>query len=744
MCCQLTNDAKGLPQTLRLDSVSELQSLPVDPRYLPGRGLRPALGDHTDPPRGGGPGEVDMRLLSLVLLLLALWHLRAELPLPGQLPPRAPSGPALVSIGSRDTVTLGPELTAPQPDSPGSFSRKGLVLEGSPGGTCCRRSDMGLPPWALLLLPLLPAGSPQEWPRYQLDVQRSVRAQEGQCVYVPCSFSHPRSSWSPPTPLMYWFREGDREDSDAPVATSAAGRRVKDETRGRFLLPGDPRTNNCSLVVRPATRADSGVYFFRVERGDIRYSYRHTKLTLDVTELTQKPHVHIGEPLRAGHPAELACSLPGTCEEAGPLAFSWAGAAVTSLDPAGRGTSTLSLTPGPQHHDSNLTCRVTLTRTGASTERTVRLNVTCAWEPGRVCAGVGVTGTVTASIAHGNGSGRSGVLGRPPAEGCVCSWHGPGPAEPPGLCASPSCSPLPLPAALGTLRNASFFSVPECQALHLLCEAPSNPPASLSWFRGSPALNGTRISNSSTLELSPAGPSVEGELTCLAQHPLGSQHFSLNLLAQYPPRLLDLSCSPEDEDRGLLCSCSARAWPAPALRWRLGEQLLEGSRSNGSVGYWGLWVNSSLRLSGVLSSEVRLICEAQNLRGSMSAALLLQPGKPVVLAGLVQGALGGAGAMAVLSLCLCLLFLGIAKARKDRGSGRPAAREDEDPVMGSVAWVSGQWPGVLAGSPPAPAPPAARGLFTNTAQPQLLSAVGSGPGCPCGAQRMEAPFLDDI
>lgn len=47
-----------------------------------------------------------------------------------------------------------------------------------------------------------------------------------------------------------------------------------------------------------------------------------------------------------------------------------------------------------------------------------------------------------------------------------------------------------------------------------------------------------------------------------------------------PPQLLGPSCSQEDE--GLHCSCSSQARPAPSLRWRLGEGLLEGNFSNAS------------------------------------------------------------------------------------------------------------------------------------------------------------------
>ncbi|XP_037371471.1 sialic acid-binding Ig-like lectin 14 [Talpa occidentalis] len=353
---------------------------------------------------------------------------------------------------------------------------------------------MGLLPSALLLLlPLLrgEGGPPQETPGFELRVQSFVRVQEGDCVSVSCSFSFPRNPRGFPTPHIYWFRDGDRE-YDAPVATSDRWRPVRAETRDRFLLPGDPGANNCSLSIRPARRADAGTYYLQVETGHDTYSFRKTKLQLDVTALTQKPDIHFGEPLRAGRPAKLACRLPGLCKGHS-LSFSWAGEALASMDLNKLRSPELTLTPRPQDHGSLLTCRVAPPGPGAGTERTVRLDVAYAPQ------------TVTVSIAHGNGS------------------------------------------AFRNPQNASSVPVPEGQSLHLVCEAPSNPPASLSWFREGRALSPSGSSAPGVLELPRVGAGAGGVLTCLAQHPLGSHHVSFSLSVQRSPG--DCSCDPE-EPRG--------------------------------------------------------------------------------------------------------------------------------------------------------------------------------------------------
>uniref|UniRef100_A0A4W2G6T7 Sialic acid binding Ig like lectin 5 n=1 Tax=Bos indicus x Bos taurus TaxID=30522 RepID=A0A4W2G6T7_BOBOX len=520
----------------------------------------------------------------------------------------------------------------------------------------------------LLLLPLLWGESLQENPGYRLRVQESLTVQAGLGVLVPCNFSYPWSSWySSMEPFIYWFREGDGPHSD-PVATNNPKRRVKMETRGRFRLPRDPSDNDCSLSIRDARMSDTGVYYFRVERDDVKYSYRDKKLNLQVTE---KPDIHFLEPLESGRPTKLTCRLSLACDEPHPLLFSWVGDAFDAMKPDTLHSSELTLTPRPQDHGTNLTCLVTLQGSQVALERTIWLNVSYAPRNLRI------------SLSFRNVT------------------------------------------AFKILQNTSSILISEGQELQLLCVADSNPPAQLSWFRGSPALEATPISSTGVLELPCVGAAEEGEFTCRAQNPLDFQNIFLSLIVvcecgvswgqeagvpgrggvplippispTAPPQLLGPSCSQEDES--LRCSCSSRARPAPSLHWRLGKGLLEGNFSNASFevssSSAGPWANGSLSLREGLSSGISLSCEALNIHGARSGSVLLLPGKPAFL---VVGALGGAGAMALLSLCLCFLFFYILKARRKQAAMRPEGVDDEDPVMGTVAWGSRKKP--CSDSPP--------------------------------------------
>ncbi|KAM6154442.1 sialic acid-binding Ig-like lectin 14 [Erethizon dorsatum] len=90
-------------------------------------------------------------------------------------------------------------------------------------------------------------------------------------------------------------------------------------------------------------------------------------------------------------------------------------------------------------------------------------------------------------------------------------------------------------SSLKTLSNGSALSLLEEQFLRLVCEADSNPPAFLSWFQKGKAPSPSQVSASGVLELSRVGTEDGGGFTCQAQHPLGTQHFSLSLSVQRSP-----------------------------------------------------------------------------------------------------------------------------------------------------------------------------------------------------------------
>ncbi|KAM9226278.1 LOW QUALITY PROTEIN: sialic acid-binding Ig-like lectin 13 [Dugong dugon] len=454
-----------------------------------------------------------------------------------------------------------------------------------------------MPPPPLLLLPLLwgvecvggwgsQAGSQDLDDGYQLQVQNSVTVQEGLCVFIPCTFSYPPSGWDHFDPVfIYWFRKAASNidhKRDVPVATNNPQRDVRRETKGRFQLLGDPQANNCSLHITGAQKEDSGEYVLRMEKGWRKFNYKK-KLTVNVTALTNVPNIIMGF-LESGRRSHVTCSVPWACDKGTPLTFFWTGSALRSQGSHSEAydSSVITLTPSPQDHGTNLTCRVTLPGARVTTERTVTLNVSYAPQ------------NLTISLLRGN------------------------------------CTELKYLEYLG---NSSSLPVLEGESLHLVRVTDSNPPlpATRNWTRGSRLVSPSQPSDTGVLEPPRVQKDDEGEVTCRAENRLGRRRVSLRFSAlwEYAPQLFSPSCSWEAQD--LRCSCSARAWPAPSLHWRVGDHLMEGNSSNSSAMVTsrsaGPWANSSLSLRAGLSPGLGIGCEARNDHGAHSVIVLLLPGR---------------------------------------------------------------------------------------------------------------------
>ena len=82
--------------------------------------------------------------------------------------------------------------------------------------------------------------------------------------------------------------------------------------------------------------------------------------------------------------------------------------------------------------------------------------------------------------------------------------------------------------------NGTSLPILEGQFLRLVCVADSNPPATLSWLWEGKPLSPSQRSAPGVLEIPRVGVGVGdgGEVTCQAQHPLGSQQVSFSLSVQ--------------------------------------------------------------------------------------------------------------------------------------------------------------------------------------------------------------------
>ncbi|XP_062948289.1 sialic acid-binding Ig-like lectin 10 isoform X3 [Cynocephalus volans] len=348
-----------------------------------------------------------------------------------------------------------------------------------------------------LLLSLLWGGEWAQDPAFQLEVPELVTVQEGLCVLVPCTVTYPKIEWDDSTSAYgYWFRKGTKKTTADPVATNEPNTKVQMSTQDRFQLVGNPHNYSCSLVIRDARKEDMAAYYFRVERGPY-VKYNFNSFFLNVTALTQRPDVYLPETLEPEQPVTVICVFNWAYEGCPAATFSWKGAVLSSQEtkPTTSYFSVLSITPSPQDHDTNLTCQVDFSRKGVSTHRTVQLSIAYAPKD------------LVLSVSRDNTSDL-----------------------PENLKVMVSQANRTV---LANLSNGTSLPVLEGQSLRLVCVTCSNPPARLSWAWRRQTLSPTQPSDPGVLELPRIQMEHEGEFTCQAQNPLGSQHISLSLSVHY-------------------------------------------------------------------------------------------------------------------------------------------------------------------------------------------------------------------
>ncbi|XP_075697003.1 sialic acid-binding Ig-like lectin 5 [Rhinoderma darwinii] len=221
----------------------------------------------------------------------------------------------------------------------------------------------------------------QEIPGYSIYVVHNASVQEGLCVTIPCSFTaasrnefrNSRGCWlkTPFTAATF-------------VASNVKSKRVEKQN---FHLTGNPDNGDCTLTITDARREDSGTYFFRFEgnnnNNSINDSFRSSMVSVNVTDLSDKPEISHVRRIVASEEVTLNCTSPGRCSGKSPQ-ITWDGIAekygVTQRYTESRedGTMTyhvdLTFIPVIEDDQSLLTCTVTF-ENNVTTSRSIVLKV---------------------------------------------------------------------------------------------------------------------------------------------------------------------------------------------------------------------------------------------------------------------------------------------------------------------------------------------------------------------------------
>ncbi|KAE8594279.1 hypothetical protein XENTR_v10019551 [Xenopus tropicalis] len=122
-------------------------------------------------------------------------------------------------------------------------------------------------------------GADGQTPDYTLNAQRSVSVASGLCVEIPCTFTVPAGRNLSTNITGIWR---NKMTCDI-VAASTNDCIIHTQTKGRFTLTGKVQEGDCSFSISNAQPADRGVYEFRIEDGNHKYSYIWNHLFVSVT-----------------------------------------------------------------------------------------------------------------------------------------------------------------------------------------------------------------------------------------------------------------------------------------------------------------------------------------------------------------------------------------------------------------------------------------------------------------------------
>ncbi|XP_070408035.1 sialic acid-binding Ig-like lectin 12 [Nothobranchius furzeri] len=220
---------------------------------------------------------------------------------------------------------------------------------------------------------------------YCVNLYENINAEAGLCVEISCSFTT-SSDFNPAHLVWYKCESSKSKCGDSDIIFHIYKNKIQSGFRGRVSLL-EPRLHhgNCSIIISDLQESDSGSYQLRVNgylNGEGTGFTYNTRTTVHVRALKQKPTLVV-PPLTEGQQTTLTCTAPGLCPGSPPnITWRWRGeeeedftitrdiTAVTQ-----RHSSTLTFNPSAEHHDTNITCKISFTG-DTTTEETVTLNVT--------------------------------------------------------------------------------------------------------------------------------------------------------------------------------------------------------------------------------------------------------------------------------------------------------------------------------------------------------------------------------
>ncbi|XP_040182787.1 sialic acid-binding Ig-like lectin 13 [Rana temporaria] len=192
---------------------------------------------------------------------------------------------------------------------------------------------------------------------FSIQVDQIVTVQKGLCVTIPCTFTADRMK-SFTGSRGHW--KTICQEFVASTDKSIVG------TKPNFQFMGNPNNGDCTLKITDAKEQDSGKYHFRFEDGqddNRKHSYVFKMITIQVTDLIEKPVISDPGILIEGKKVTLTCTAPRGCPNA---LITWQNQT---------NSTNLTFVPTRSHHQTSLTCQMTFPSLKSYTQNEITLYV---------------------------------------------------------------------------------------------------------------------------------------------------------------------------------------------------------------------------------------------------------------------------------------------------------------------------------------------------------------------------------
>ncbi|XP_036431241.1 sialic acid-binding Ig-like lectin 10 [Colossoma macropomum] len=284
-----------------------------------------------------------------------------------------------------------------------------------------------------------------------------------------------------------WRKDGTTEDQTVFDSTTPENNKIKGE------ITGDLRMKDCTTIFNSVNKGDSGRYYFRIESGELKYTYTTASVYINVSDSPPKPTLSLyrdqmevqDRRMLEGSSVSLFCSAFSPCPTQPPT-LSWSPLPTNSSQEQNQNTSFISsqlnFITTHLHHKLRFNCTATYQLENndiKTTQRSVVLRVLYA--PRNTSVSVSSSG----------------------------------------------------PVMFGS-------------SVTLNCSSDGNPAVNYTWYRE----NGEQIETGPSLTITETDDTHSGVYYCRAQNQHGAQNSSVQLDIQYAPRNTCVSVSIWSSDVG--------------------------------------------------------------------------------------------------------------------------------------------------------------------------------------------------